>query len=202
MKNFKFLLITNLFFISFFAASAQKQFYVIPKVGINLSTITNVDSDWKYGLNIGCGVEWNAIPKFAIESGLYFSQLGTKNLIEANDARRKNIKLNYIQLPLIAKYYFHEGFNVFIGPQVGYRVGYSHTPYIDIVTFDEKDFNFDAIGGVGYQFNFGLLLSASYIIGFTNLDYCLHPNMEDSPMKYERSNNRNSTFQFNIGWRF
>lgn len=198
----KILFIGCILLFSYFTVSAQKSIYVIPKVGLNISTITNVDSDWDYGMNIGCGLEWKVKPEFAVESGLFFSQMGTKKLIEDKNTRKKDIGINYIQIPIAAKYYLYRGLNMFAGPQLGYRVNYTHTPYVEVVSFDEKKIDFSCIIGLEYKFKIGLLFSANYVTGITNLEHTLEQNNIDAPVKYEKSNNRNSAFQFNIGWSF
>lgn len=197
MKS-RIIIITCLFMCSFFTAFAQKKFYVIPKVGLNLSTFTNIDSEWKTGFNVGCGFEFQLNTKFALEPGLFFSQMGTKGLTENERiaAYKKDIGIDYIYVPVVAKYYFNKNLNVYLGPQVGYQLFYSHKPIVEIVEFDHKIFVVDGVIGVGYKLPCGLSFSASYIAGFTNLEWTAPTAL----MKYNYSNNRHSAFQFNIGW--
>ncbi|MDR2920366.1 MAG: PorT family protein [Tannerella sp.] len=174
---------------------AQKKFFVTPKIGLNLSTITNVDSDWKSGLNIGCGVEWLPFSKIGFESGLYYANLGADNVTLENSNTSATVKAGYLQLPLVVKYYAYKGLHAFAGPQAGYKISSSEKP-VSILNYG-KDFDFSGIIGLGYQFNFGLVLSANYVAGFTSNDQGFY-----STVAHESRNCRNSAFQFNLGWRF
>lgn len=186
------IVITNIF--------SQNKFHVIPKVGLNLSTITNVDSDWKSGLNIGCGVEWLPFSQIGFESGVYYTNLGADNVILKNSNAYMAVKISYLQLPLMVKYYAYKGLHAFAGPQVGYKISSSEKP-VSMLNYG-KDFDFSAIIGLGYQFDFGLLLSANYVAGFTTNDQSFLSSINGEQVVYKSLNCRNSTLQFNVGWRF
>ncbi|MCD8194205.1 MAG: PorT family protein [Tannerellaceae bacterium] len=181
-----------LLFLTSIHVSAQ-EFHVIPKVGLNLSTMTNGGSV-KGGLNIGVAGEILFTETFAFEPGLFFSMQGAKFNERSVDAK---IVGNYINIPLLAKGYVYDKFYLFAGPQVGILVSSKVKAKASgiSVSVDADDFlktmNLDLVLGAGYLFDSGLSISFNYNLGLTNaLD---DPGSEKS---------RNMVAQFNVGWRF
>lgn len=189
-------------FLGCISLSAQKKISIIPKIGINLSKLTNVDNDWKSGMNIGCAIEYQLVHELSLESGLFYSRLGAENINEDERVRRKNIEIDYIMLPILAKVYCYKNLNAYIGPQLGYKLRYSHSPSVEVVSFDKSKVDLCGVFGLGYKFNSGLIFSASYIAGLTNLEQVNAQIHDDAPVIYSKSKNRNSAFQFNVGWHF
>lgn len=195
----------NLFLICLFVLSAshvyaQKKVYVTPKAGIVLSNITNIDSDMQSGLHIGCGVEWRMMPQLGIETGLYYAGYGADKVIRTQHAQPLTVKIDYFQLPLLAKYYAYKGLHLFAGPQLGYKINTSEKPYI-MLNYGKK-VDFDGVAGIGYQFDFGFVVSANYVVGLTSNDQNVYGSTNGESLAYKSLNCRNSAFQFNIGWRF
>jgi hypothetical protein len=187
------------------------------KCGLNTSTITNlsgtvnselvtkIGTERVSGLNMGLGFEYNPVKKWGIETGLYYSEYGTKYHTEGHRTEDYTVEIVHIQIPLLAKYYIYKGFNVFAGPQIGYRLA-SDTKPSNFYNLYGKKLYYSGVAGLGYQFNFGLQLSANYIHGFTDLDPSYESysiiNQQTVLNKYESMNRRISAFQFNLGWRF
>lgn len=103
----------------------------------------------------------------------------------------------------------YNGFNLFAGPQLGFKVSSKvkvSQSGTSISTSDMSDvFNtvdFSIVLGAGYQSPMGLLFSLSYNIGLTNTingdKFAAVPG--GSSMKDEKC--RNGVLQFNVGWRF
>lgn len=153
--------------------------HIIPKVGLNLSSLSNVDGKSIAGLNAGVSLEILLSEKFGIEPGVLFSMQGTKIDTE-------KVHLDYINIPVYAKYYILGGLNVFAGPQVGFNVRAKSggESIKDLV----KTADFGLGLGVGYQFNWGLMFSANYNFGFVDIE--------------KSSSTKNGVFQLNVGWRF
>lgn len=114
MKKIAFLL---LLFVAF-QASAQ-EFHFIPKIGLNFANMTNSDGNMKAGLNIGVAGEFMMTNNFAIEPGVYYSMQGCKDELAGNDIKIKN---DYLNIPILLKGYVYNGFNLFAGPQLGFKV--------------------------------------------------------------------------------
>lgn len=197
----KIALIVMLFTV--FQLSAQ-EFHFIPKIGLNFANMTNMDGGMKPGLNIGVAGEMMLTNHFAIEPGVYYSMQGTK--VDEVSLKLKN---DYLNIPVLFKGYVYEGFNLFAGPQLGFKVsskakisssGASVTT--DAMSDAFKSIDFGIVIGAGYQSSMGLLFSLSYNIGLANvLDGDKLASMSGmSQVKDEKS--RNGVLQFNLGWRF
>ena len=177
MKKIATLLLAALAFAGF--ESHAQGIHIIPKVGLNLSSLSHVDGSTIAGLNAGVSLEILLTEKFGIEPGVLFSMQGTK-------IGSEKIHLDYINIPVYAKYYVLGGLNVFAGPQVGFNVRAKSggERVKDLVR--TADFGLGL--GVGYQFGWGLMVSANYTFGFVNIE--------------KDTSTKNGVFQLNVGWRF
>ncbi len=175
--------------------SAQ-DFYLLPKVGLGLSNITNNDkgnNSTRPGFNfgLGTGLIWNE--KVGIETGIYYLMLGNKF---STDYISYTAKLDYLSIPIYAKGYVYKGLFLFAGPQFGFNVvrddGRDEDCLSDIDRVRKFDFSVGV--GAGYQWDFGLQLSASYNLGLIDA-------WKKYPEEWSASGKScNNIFQFNIGW--
>lgn len=197
----KIALIVMLFAV--FRLSAQ-EFHFIPKIGLNFANMTNMEGSMKPGLNIGVAGEVMLTSHFAIEPGVYYSMQGTKV-----DEVSLKIKNDYLNIPVLFKGYVYEGFNLFAGPQLGFKVsskaklsGSGASITTDAISDAFKSVDFGIVVGAGYQSSMGLLFSLSYNIGLANvLDGDKLASMSGmSQVRDEKC--RNGVLQFNLGWRF
>lgn len=177
MKKIASLLLAALVFVA--VESHAQGFHIIPKVGLNLSSLSNVDGSTIAGLNAGVSLEMLFSEKFGIEPGVLFSMQGTK-------ISSKKTHLDYINIPIYAKYYVWHGLNVFAGPQVGFNVRAKHDGKSVKDRIRTADFGLGL--GAGYQFEWGLMVSANYNFGFVNIE--------------KSTKTKNGVFQLNVGWRF
>lgn len=183
MKNYKLTIITIVAFACF--ASAQEVRLGV-KAGLNLANLSTEteqigDYNTRTGLLFGIMAEMPISKKFAFQPELLFSAQGAKNEINIEEYKYKGTqKLNYLNIPLLFKYFISEGFTIQAGPQVGFLmlakndyednylgVGYAQqeeniSDYMNIVDFG---LNF----GLGYQLQNGLYIDARYNLGLTNL---------------------------------
>lgn len=188
-----------------FQVSAQ-EFHFIPKIGLNFATMSNFEGSMKPGLNIGVAGEVMMTDHFSIEPGVFYSMQGVKNDVGGYNLKVKN---DYLNIPILLKGYVYEGFNLFAGPQLGFKVS-SKVKVSDsgtsVSTSEMSDVfkkvGFDIVIGAGYQSPMGLLFSLSYNIGLANTlnadEVAALPG--GSSAKDEKS--RNGVLQFNVGWRF
>jgi len=181
---------------------AQKSFYFMPKVGLNVSSLkTPYDSDFKYGLNAGLSIEKAFTDRISLESGAFYSQQGvTFNDDEIGEFTEH---LDYINIPILAKYFVHQGFNVFGGYQLGINLkaetNYKKSGNIHDYKEFVKTIDNSLVFGAGYRFNMGLIFSANYNLGLTNIMDSEHPDND----KYENEDKiYNRVFQFCVGWEF
>lgn len=152
------------------------------KAGVDFSNwrgkdVKDADLNTHTRFHAGAFTEIPVAKAWNLESGLYVSQKGFKadeeilgvNLDVTNTS-------TYLDLPVLAKYGVTKNFNVFLGPQFSYLLNNKTTYKID----GEKDtdkgvsgfkkFDLGAVGGLGYQFNNGVLLSANYDFGLLKMD--------------------------------
>lgn len=159
--------------------AAAQGFHIIPKVGLNLSSLTKIDSKTIAGVNVGVSAEIMFTSRFGIEPGVLFSMQGAK-------VGSEKVHLDYINIPVYAKYYVWHGLNVFAGPQVGFNVRAKAGG--EKVKDQVKTADFGMGLGAGYQFKWGLMVSANYNFGFVNIE--------------KTTKTKNGVFQLNVGWRF
>src|SRR5690606_6896103 len=80
-------------------------------------------------------------------------------------------KFDYINLPLIVKYYATKNISVEVGPQVGFLLSAKNkTNDANDDIEDQKRFDFGLIGGLGYELNNGVFFQARYNLGLTNIN--------------------------------
>ena len=195
-------LLLLLLFVAF-QVSAQ-EFHFIPKIGLNMANITNSDGSMKPGLNIGVAGEVMMTERFAIEPGVFYSMQGTKDKESGTTMKIKN---DYLNIPVLFKGYVYEGFNLFAGPQLGFKVSSkikASQSGTSVSTSEGSDLfktvDFSIVLGAGYQLPMGFLVSLNYNIGLTNtinkdkFSSLLGTTVDETC--------RNGVLQLNVGWRF
>lgn len=196
-----------------FQVSAQ-EFHFIPKIGLNFANMTNMEGSMKPGLNIGVAGEVMMTDNFAIEPGVFYSMQGTKGDVGSSTVKYKN---DYLNIPILFKGYVYEGFNLFAGPQLGFKVSSKlkasesgTSVSTDVASDWFKTFDFSIVIGAGYQSPMGLIFSLSYNIGLTNVldkDNIASfinktPGVSGISASDLDGKSRNGVLQFNVGWRF
>ena len=128
-------------------------------------------------------------PGFAIEPGITYAEKGAvligtlpfPKLDFLNARVAGTARLAYIDVPVLAKVYLTPGLYLYAGPQASFLVSGKARVDASVLGFSayKEDFDvanqlrkvdFAALGGLGYQFDNGLGLSAGYDYGFSSLD--------------------------------
>lgn len=181
------------------------------KAGVNFASISGDDTeelDGKVGFHLGLISEILFSEKFAFQPEILYSSQGAKaegsETFEGITASYEaKIKLDYINVPLLAKYYVSPNFNIHAGPQVGFLVKseaeaeYSFAGETESETEDLKDVtkgvDFALAAGLGYKMDMGLFFDARYNLGLSNIwDY-----EEDDDFSQ-----KNNVFQVSVGFMF
>lgn len=157
----------------------------------DLAEYTNgaVTQEMKPGFYAGLYATLPLGPRFAIEPGIGYSEKGTvltgRIPLEQFDFLNAKVtatgRLAYLDIPVLAKAYLTDGLYVYAGPQASVllsgkaRVQAGALGFNAFNTdFDVKDqlrtVDFGVVGGLGYQFQNGLGLSAGYDYGLSSLD--------------------------------
>ena len=156
------------------------------KGGLNLSNLTNSDgSKSQVAFNIGGFAEIKLNEKFAIQPELLYSGQGAKYQDVGN------FSMNYINVPVMAKYFITEVFDIEAGPQVGFLMS-AKADGNDVKEF-VKSTDFGANFGAGYDVtkNIGL-----------NLRYCLGLSGVDKEISAGDKSSKNSVIQLSVGYKF
>ncbi|MDN3723422.1 porin family protein [Aequorivita sp. SDUM287046] len=188
------------------------------KAGVNFASIVGdetEDVDGRTSFHIGGLVEIPITEKFAIQPELLFSSQGAKaeysdsfEGIEVN--YEESLKLDYINIPVMAKYYIIEGLSVEAGPQIGFLVSANAEYEIsgggmsDSDEEDVKDFfkSIDIGFGIGasYRLPMGVFFSARYAGGFTDINDDIETDFGD--IDIDDFSQRNSVIQLSVGYSF
>jgi len=207
MKNLFLAATVGLFSVtSIFAQSdvISPQFGV--KGGYNLSNITSDDfgdSDQLSSFHLGLFMEIPISERFSVQPEVLYSGQGFASSIGNAEIEHK---VDYIQVPLMAKLYLVKGLYAEAGPQFGFKVKeeIDYKPNSDggETTIDPDDsqlrgFDTNLALGTGYKFNNGFSLSARYNFGLNNIykDDSAIANLTNIDAK-------NAVWQFGVGFSF
>jgi hypothetical protein len=179
MKNVSIVALIAIF--SFTSMNAQDITFGA-KAGVNIATITGDDTDGidsRTSFHIGAVVEIPISDDFSVQSELLYSSQGAKGKSLGGDI---DFKYNYLNLPIMAKYYVAENFSLEAGPQVGLllsaKVESDENTTIELATskaneVDVKDvtssIDFGLKFGAGYKLESGLNFGAHYNLGLSNI---------------------------------
>lgn len=177
------------------SANAQNevgQWTLMPKAGINISTITgDGDQKAKVGFVGGAEFEVGLAEKFGLDFGLLYSMEGCKSPV-VNNNDKANINLDYINIPILAQYYLAKGFAIKAGLQPAFNVRHKVSYDGESVNtkdlgIDVKAFNLSIPVGLSYEYK-SFVLDVRYNIGLTKL-------VKDADQ------GRNSTFAITLGYK-
>jgi len=142
-----------------FCLAAQAQSEEIKfgvKGGVNFTNFDSdgADSDGKTGFYAGGLVDLPVSGNFHIQPEVLYSSEG------ADDA-----SLDYIRIPVMAKYYIMEGLSFQAGPEIAFKVG-SEDEFVDNAT---KSIDFGIGGGVAYELTMGVFFDIRYNVGIADI---------------------------------
>ena len=168
------------------------------KAGFNFSTVSQGDlkkaPDARTSFYVGASYEFPIIEDLlSIQPEIIYSQQGFEKREMISEERFKSIyKVNYITVPVLARYYIVRGFSLDAGPQFSLRVQ-------DDFRISENDaessllqqtncFDFGLSGGLSFQFESGIFINGRYTRGFREI--------------IEGSKAKNTVIQFGMGYKF
>lgn len=181
--------------IGTFAISQAQDVQFGAKGGFNFAKINGDETDnvdTRTSFHVGAVAEIPLSEQFSFQPEVLYSSQGGKQ----DDLK---LKLDYINVPLMAKYYVADGLSLEAGPQIGFLVN-------DEVSYDGDEFDADLdldgsyssvdFGlnfGLGYKFDSGLFLNGRYNWGLSNI---LDGDLSDD---YDQNN---GVFQVGAGFFF
>jgi hypothetical protein len=191
------LLVVMVFAFGFVNAQDKENMSFGVKGGLNVSSITNADQDGVnskslIGFHAGFFGEFMISDKFAIQPEVLYSTQGVKLDFEGD---KGDLKLDYINIPVMAKYYVADTFSLELGPQIGFLVsakaksGGVSEDIKDQVKSTDVSLGF----GASYYFAEKFMLGARYNLGLTRMQKDLATG---------ESQSKNSVFQVSLGYKF
>ena len=181
-------------FVWVIAAQAQTEITVGPKFGWNITNISNVsDSKNKMSLSLGGFAEFKFNDYVALQPELLYSRQGYRL---KDGGAKTHVRVNYLNIPILAKLYVLEGLSVDLGPQLGFALNAKSKTKHDGTTVKNKITNFNTCDvsfavGLSYEYE-EFMVSARYNIGLTNV----------FDKDVFGGNNKNHVFQLSVGYRF
>lgn len=202
MKNILFLVVT---FLILENANCQENNPVVPfetkeikaenntrfmiLVGLNYAALTNTNGSSLVNYHGGVAAEFIVSNKFSIQPELLYAVQGTKFY-------SGSLYLQYINFPLLAKYYLSKPLSIIAGPQVGFLTaakgtnGNGETTSISNLV---KPIDFTVTFGLGYNIESNATVQLTYGLGLTQIQEQLIPGEAKS---------KNSVFMFSVGYKF
>lgn len=180
----KLLLVTAITILGLANMNAQDVKFGI-KSGLNFATITgdNTSKDQTVtAFNIGAMAEIKISEKFSFQPELLYSPQG----YSLNNGSDNRIALNYLNIPLMGKYYATKRLSLEAGPQIGFLLSTKGINNKDLFKTTDFGVNF----GLGYKLDSGLNFGARYVLGLTNIN-------DVGTFK-----NKNGVFQLSVGYFF
>jgi len=145
------------------------------KVGANFATLTELPNvDTRTGLNFGAFFTIKFNDKIAIQGDVLYSQQGAEFDLDKVD-------LDYVNVPIVFKYYLVKRLNLHVGPQFGFLVS-----DFDTSEFEDSYKSTDVSGvvGLGLDLPLGFRVDGRYNFGLTEF----LPDV------------KNNVFSLSVGW--
>lgn len=176
MKKSTKTLLTIVIFFLFSTITVAQEFSFGPKVGYNNAKLEGEnfrDFHKKNSINgyhIGLFAELR-FNKIAIQPEVFYSSKGGQwTTTSSEQLVEHDFNLNYIDVPLIFKYYLTNGIAIEAGPQAGFLTD-SGMKFSDLSPESPKfnDFDFSVNIGISINLPFHLMLSVRYNAGLTEV---------------------------------
>ncbi len=184
------------------------------KAGLNLAALTfdesELNSSNKTGFTAGVMVEVPLAKNFSLQPELLYSQQGTKISFSdpdvTNSQFKSTIDLNYLNIPVMLKYYVVKGLSIQAGPQIGILLkannkyqdnflGYENKETLNLKEYStgiDTSVNF----GLGYQFKDKFYTDLRYNVSYLNVF------KEGDANHFINNDMKNRVFQITIGYFF
>ena len=184
------------------SVNAQEYWNFGIKGGVNFTNMSSdgfEDNNSRTGFHLGVLAEIPVSDRFSIQPEALYSTQGTEATRRfAGENVTGEYQLDYVQVPLIAKFYLIDGLALEAGPSFNFLVEEEYDFESDIVDFESdtemaSTFEFGGAIGASYKFNNGFFLNGRYVLGFT--DAFDSDNFDDDAIK-------NNGVQLGVGFQF
>jgi len=154
------------------------------KAGVNFASISDASGlSGRTGFVAGVFLGGKFGDKIGLQGELLYSQQGAEFDFGSFD-------LDYVNVPIILKYFITSGLHINAGPQFGILVNDDAQTVVGEIINDiaVNDFDISGVAGVGFDFPFGIRADARYNFG-----------LSDVP---ENGKGKNSVVTLSIGYSF
>ncbi|MFY7729247.1 MAG: porin family protein [Flavobacterium sp.] len=170
------------------------------KGGVNFATINGGDfdsPDSRTSFHAGVFGEFPVAPDlFSVQVEALYSGQGFKTNIDGGffgGNGKVEYQLDYINVPVLAKFYLVKGLSIEAGPQFSFKVNEeidadANADSGDLDLNEAKDFEFGVSGGLTFETPLGIFATARYNQGITDI--------------IENESAKNSVFQLGVGFKF
>ena len=178
--------------VSVNAQNAVGQWTIQPKVGMNIANLTDAEADPRIGFAVGAELEYGIADIFGISAGVVYSMQGAKASGDVEGVKADGtLKLDYINVPIMANVYVTKGLAVKLGIQPGFLVNDKAKVTVKGTSVEEdagaKSFDFSIPVGLSYEYQ-NFVLDARYNWGLTKVA--------------DETSIKNSVFQITLGYKF
>lgn len=177
--------------VATFAQHTVGSITIQPKVGMNIASMTDTDDgDVRIGAVLGAEFEYQVSDIFSFSAGALYSMQGIK---ASEDGVKATLKLDYINVPILANIYVAKNFALKAGLQPAFNINNTIEAKSGGVTgsadnpVDAKTIDLSMPIGASYEFN-NVVIDARYNWGLTKV--------------FDDGDARNSVFQISVGYRF
>lgn len=158
----KTLLLISALLIGITTINAQESRYGI-RIGANLSSISSDDITGdldknRIGVVVGFFADYALTQKLRLQPELQYSGQGNKD---------KDLRVNYLQVPIIFKYNITDLINVQLGPQAGIKIWEWEDNQANIADF--STFDFAGVAGIGVNITDNFFVDLRYAFGLSNV---------------------------------
>lgn len=165
-----------------------------PKFGFNWASVSHGYDQAKFSFHLGGVAEMRFNDLYGFQAELIYSRQGD---YEKEGGTRYWARLNYLNIPLLAKFYVIDQLSLEVGPQIGFllnakyktkqgstelKTDMSHTNAVDL----------SFCGGLNYDLPTGMFISCRYNLGLTRV----------IEKDYSHDSMRNRVMQVSAGWKF
>lgn len=179
--------------VATFAQQPVGSISIQPKVGLNIASLTKTDdADPRFGLVAGAEFMYQASDMLGVSFGALYSMQGcTGTTEEYGKDVDVTLKLDYINIPILANVYVAPGFAVKLGLQPGFCVNNkvkakSGSTSGETDGPDENTVDLSMPIGLSYEFS-NFVIEGRYNFGLTKA--------------YKDIDSKHSVFQFTVGYK-
>jgi len=185
-----------------FAQNGVGDWSFMPKAGLNLATMTN-DDDAKIrpALTIGGEFGYVASPKVALSFGAMYSQQGCKGNVQGIDA---TIKMDYINVPIIAACRVTDNLSVKVGLQPGFLINDKVKVSANGASAEvglKESYEAAGMDVTIHKFDLSIPIGISYDFSNVQLDLRYNAGLTNILSITGGEGTKNSVFQFTIGYK-